>query len=71
MKLVLFGFLIAVPISWYSMSQWLDDFAFRIGISRYIFVVAGLFAGLIALVTISGQAIKAALANPVDSINNE
>lgn len=71
MKLVLFGFLIAVPISWYGMSQWLDDFAFKVGISWYIFVVAGLVAGLIAAATVSGQAIKAALANPVDSIKNE
>lgn len=71
MKLVLFGFLIAVPISWYGMSQWLEDFAFRIGISWQIFLIAGLVAGLIAAVTVSGQAIKAALANPVKSIKSE
>lgn len=71
MKLVLFGFLIAVPISWYGMSQWLEDFAFRIGISWQVFLVAGLVAGLIAAITVSGQAIKAALANPVKSIKNE
>jgi putative ABC transport system permease protein len=71
MKLVLFGFLIAVPISWYGMSQWLEDFAFRIGISWQIFLIAGLVAGLIAAFTVSGQAVKAALANPVKSIKNE
>ena len=71
MKLVFFGFLIAVPISWYGMSQWLEDFAFRIGISWQVFLIAGLVAGLIAAVTVSGQAIKAALANPVKSIKNE
>jgi putative ABC transport system permease protein len=71
MKLVLFGFLIAVPISWYGMSQWLEDFAFKINISWQVFLVAGLVAGLIAAVTVSGQAIKAALANPVKSIKNE
>jgi putative ABC transport system permease protein len=71
MKLVLFGFLIAVPISWYGMSQWLEDFAFKIGISWYIFLFAGLGAGLIAAATVAGQAIKAALANPVKSIKNE
>lgn len=71
MKLVLFGFLIAVPISWYGMSHWLEDFAFKIGISWQIFLIAGLVAGLIAAVTVSGQAIKAALANPVKSIKNE
>lgn len=71
MKLVLFGFLIAVPISWYGMSQWLEDFAFKTGISWKVFLVAGLVAGLIAAVTVSGQAVKAALANPVKSIKNE
>ncbi|WP_113924707.1 ABC transporter permease [Cognataquiflexum aquatile] len=71
MKLVLFGFLIAVPISWYGMSQWLEDFAFKINISWQVFLVAGLVAGLIAAVTVSGQAVKAALANPVKSIKNE
>ncbi|MCR9015329.1 ABC transporter permease [Aquiflexum gelatinilyticum] len=71
MKLVFFGFLIAVPISWYGMSQWLEDFAFRIGISWQVFLIAGLVAGLIAAITVSGQAIKAALANPVKSIKNE
>src|SRR5690554_434582 len=70
-KLVLFGFLIAVPLSWYGMSQWLEDFAFRIGISWQIFLLAGLGAGLIAAVTVAGQAIKAALANPIRSIKNE
>jgi len=71
MKLVLFGFLIAVPISWYGMSQWLEDFAYKIGISWQVFLISGLVAGLIAAVTVSGQAIKAALANPVKSIKNE
>lgn len=71
MKLVLFGFLIAVPISWYGMSQWLENFAFKINISWQVFLVAGLVAGLIAAVTVSGQAVKAALANPVKSIKNE
>jgi putative ABC transport system permease protein len=71
MKLVLFGFLIAVPLSWYGMSQWLEDFAFHIGISWQIFLLAGLVAGLIAAVTVAGQAIMAALANPIKSIKNE
>lgn len=71
LKLVLFGFLIAVPISWYGMSQWLEDFAFKVGISWHIFLLAGLGAGIIAAVTVAGQAIKAALANPVKSIKNE
>jgi putative ABC transport system permease protein len=71
MKLVLFGFLIAVPLSWYGMSQWLEDFAFHISISWQVFLLAGLGAGLIAAMTVAGQAIKAALANPIKSIKSE
>src|SRR5690606_22890165 len=71
MKLVFFGFLISVPISWYGMSKWLEDFAFRVEISWDIFLLAGLGAGLIAAVSVAGQAVKAALANPIRSIKNE
>ncbi|MBN3518572.1 ABC transporter permease [Algoriphagus lutimaris] len=71
MKLVLIGFLIAVPISWFGMDSWLEDFAYKIGINWTIFLWAGLIAGLIAAGTVMMQSLKAALANPVKSIKNE
>ena len=71
LKLVGLALLIASPIAWYFMSQWLTDFAYRIDISWWIFALAGLFALLIAFVTISFQAIKAAMANPVKNLRTE
>ena len=71
MKLVLFGFFIAVPVSWYGMNSWLQDFAFHIGISWTIFLLAGSIAGLIAGLTVMSQSLKAAWADPVKSIKNE
>lgn len=71
LKLVFIGFVIAVPIAWYSMNQWLQDFAYRIEIGRGIFAIAGGAALLIALTTVSWQSIKAALMNPADSLKNE
>ena len=70
-KLVILGFVIAIPIAWYAMNQWLADFAYRIEIGPGIFVLAGAGAMLIALLTVSWQSIKAALANPVDSLRSE
>lgn len=70
-KLVLIAFAIATPIGWYVMNQWLQDFAYKIDISWWIFVSAGILAVTIALVTVSYQAIKAALANPVKSLRSE
>jgi putative ABC transport system permease protein len=69
--LVSIGFLIAVPIAWYSMSQWLADFAYRIEIGPGIFVMGGVAALVIAMLTVSWQSIKAATANPVDSLRSE
>ncbi|HEX6982447.1 MAG TPA: ABC transporter permease [Balneolaceae bacterium] len=71
LKLVLIGFVIAMPIAWYFMQQWLQDFAYRIDIGVGVFLLAGVLALLIALVTISWQSIRAALANPVDSLRSE
>lgn len=71
LKLVLIGFIIAVPIAWYAMNQWLTDFAYRIDIGVGIFFVAGGLALLIALATVSWQSVKAALANPTDSLRSE
>ena len=70
-KLVLIAIVIATPIAWYFMNQWLKDFAYRINISWEIFLVAGLLSVFIALATISFQAIKAAMANPVRSLRTE
>ena len=71
MKLVLIAFLIACPLSWAFMNNWLQDFAYRINIGWSVFALAGLIALLIALLTVSFQAIKAAIANPVDSLRTE
>ncbi len=70
-KRVLYANLIAWPIAWLIMNKWLQDFAYRIELSWWIFLIAGLLALIIALLTVSWQAIKAALANPVDSLRNE
>ncbi|MEP7144038.1 MAG: ABC transporter permease [Ferruginibacter sp.] len=71
LKLVLISVLIASPLAWFFMSNWLKDFAYRIQISWWVFIVAGMIAILIALITVSMQAIKAALANPVKSLRTE
>jgi len=71
LKYVLIATLIAWPLAWFAVHKWLQDYAYRIPISWWIFVVAGAMACLIALVTISFQAIKAAMANPVKSLRTE
>lgn len=71
LKLVLIAFLIASPLAWLLMDVWLQDFAYRINIQWWVFLVAGLAAVSIALLTVSFQAIKAALANPVNSLRTE
>jgi len=70
-KLVAIAFVVAVPLGWYVMHQWLQDFAYRIDIHWWVFAVAGILAMLIALVTISIQAVKAAISNPVNSLRTE
>lgn len=70
-KLVIISFIFAAPTAWYFMHKWLEDFAFRIDISWWIFVAAGFAALFIALITVSFQAIKAAIANPVKSLRSE
>ncbi|MCO5950393.1 ABC transporter permease [Mucilaginibacter flavidus] len=69
--LVLIASVIALPIAWYSMHQWLLDFAFRISIAWWVLVMAGVLAVIIAFATISFQSIKAALMNPVKSLRSE
>jgi putative ABC transport system permease protein len=70
-KLVLIASLIAFPVAWWIMNRWLQDFAYRITISWWVFIVASLAAICIALITVSFQAIKAAIANPVKSLRTE
>lgn len=69
--LVLIAVFVASPLAWYSAHKWLQDFTYRINIEWWVFVVAGIAAIAIALLTISAQAIKAALANPVKSLRTE
>jgi putative ABC transport system permease protein len=70
-KLVLIAFLIAVPIAWFAMDKWLESFAYRMPVQWIVFVWAGLVAISIALITVSFESIKAATANPVQSLRNE
>lgn len=69
--LIAIAFLIATPVAWYYMNQWLQSYAYRIHISWWLFAAGGLAAIIIALLTISFQAIKAAVANPVKSLRTE
>jgi len=71
LKLVLVGIVIASPIAYYAMERWLQDFAYRIQISGWMFVSVGILSILIALVTVSFQAIKTALINPAQSLKSE
>lgn len=63
--------LVAVPLAWYFMNNWLHDFAYRITIGWWVFVLAGLLSALIAMCTVSYQAISAARTNPADSLRSE
>jgi putative ABC transport system permease protein len=71
LKLVIIAFIIASPLAYYFMNKYLQDFAYRINITGWIFVVAGVVAIVIALVTVSMQAIKAAVSNPVKALRSE
>lgn len=65
------GFFIAIPISWYAMKSWLEDFAFKTDISWSIFLLAGFIAIGIAFLTVSWQSFKAATANPIQALKDE
>jgi predicted permease len=69
--LIAIAFLIATPLAWYFMNRWLQDYAYRINVSWWVFAAGGGAAIIIALATISFQAIKAAMANPVKSLRTE
>ncbi len=71
LKLVIISIAIAVPVAWWAMSKWLEGFAYRTNIEWWVFAIAGIMALLIALVTVSFQAVKAAIANPVKSLRTE
>jgi len=71
LKLVFISLLVATPLAWYFMNNWLRDFAYRIQISWWVFIAAGIIAIFIALITVSIQSIKAAIANPVKSLRTE
>jgi len=70
-RLVALSILIATPLAWFAMDQWLGNFAYRITIQWWIFLVAGAIAVIIALATVSLQTIKAALTNPVKALRSE
>jgi putative ABC transport system permease protein len=71
LKLVLIATVIAFPAAWWAINKWLQNYPYRIGVSIWIFVFAGLGVVLIALCTVSFQAIRAAVANPVKSLRTE
>ncbi|WP_109301829.1 ABC transporter permease [Aquimarina sp. AU474] len=71
LKLVVISIILAVPVSWYFMSNWLESFAYRVHISWWTFVLAGVLALTIAFATVSYQAIKAAIVNPIKSLRTE
>ena len=70
-KLVVIAFIIATPIAWWATGQWLQGFVYRVSLSWWMFASAGILVVLIALATVSFQAIRAAMANPVKSLRTE
>jgi putative ABC transport system permease protein len=71
LRLIIIALLIASPVAWYFMNQWLQSFAYRINVGWQVFCIAGVFVISVALLTICFQAIKAAMANPVKSLRAE
>jgi putative ABC transport system permease protein len=69
--LVVLSIVIASPIAWYAMNKWLQDFAYRVHIQWWVFALSGIAALIIALITVSFQSVKAAIANPVKSLRSE
>jgi len=70
-RLVLIAFVIASPIAWWAMNKWLQDYQYHITIGWWMFALAAVIVLLIALITVSFQSIKAAIANPVESLRME
>jgi putative ABC transport system permease protein len=71
LKLVIISLLIAIPAAWWAMHAWLEKFEYRVDIQWWYFALAGMIAMLIALATVSYQAVKAGLSNPVRSLRSE
>lgn len=71
MKWIVIAFVLACPLAWYAMSGWLSGFAYRIGLSWWIFALSGGFAAIIALLIVGWQSTKAAMSNPVNSLKSE
>ncbi|MCB0621385.1 MAG: ABC transporter permease, partial [Saprospiraceae bacterium] len=71
LKLVLLSLFIALPLGWYLMDRWLEDFAYRVNVPWWAFVLAGSLALTLAIFTVSFQSIKAALTDPVKSLKRE
>jgi len=71
LKLIIIAFVIAAPLGWFAMHSWLQDFAYRIDLSWWIFILAGMSSVMMALFTLSYEAFKAAVANPVKSLRSE
>lgn len=70
-KLIVIAFLIVVPVAWYAVNQWLNDFAYKVEISPLVYIGAGLSILLVAFVSMAYQSIKAAVVNPSDTLRNE
>jgi putative ABC transport system permease protein len=70
-KLVVIAFVLAVPLAWYAMNQWLEGFTYRVPVHSTVFIIAGVSALVIALLTISYESVRAAMGNPVESLRNE
>src|SRR6266487_555749 len=71
LKLVLVSFILAAPVAWWAMSTWLKDYPYHVSIQWWVFIMSGLLSVIIALLTVSYQAIRAAVANPVKSLRTE
>jgi putative ABC transport system permease protein len=71
LKLIILGFVLSVPLTWYVMNRWLENFAYRVEVGVFTMLIAGVMAVVIALVTVSWQSLKAASANPVNSLRSE
>jgi putative ABC transport system permease protein len=71
LKMIIAGYILALPFAWYLMNKWLENYAYKINLKWWMFLSAGLFAFVIAIFTVGTQSIKAANTNPVDSLRNE
>ncbi|HEY2721552.1 MAG TPA: hypothetical protein VGI82_07495, partial [Chitinophagaceae bacterium] len=65
------AFVIAIPLAWWFMNKWLQNYAYRVDVAWWVFAITGAFIILIAMITISFQSIRAAIANPVKSLRTE